>query len=202
MNIRISVAARCRVKIDDKYALIVSLNGLERGKRSLAPIGGGVKTTDLGKRYLIEELGADPSTFEKGNDLRFRLPEDQLDEFRAWLKQTAELERDTAAREFCDEVVMERPLLSKKLALQVTFKPFQLHEGPMRLWSYLGGQMKLVDSYGFEQIYNALLPPEVRAELVQAAEQPNPLIELVTAQEIRQGHSKLSKISDWTRFVL
>lgn len=200
---RISVAARCRIKIGDRYLLIISLNGLKRGERSLAPVGGGVKTTDVGKRYLIDALGADPATFEKGNDLRFRLPKQRIGEFCNWLQRTSELEPDAAAREFRDEIVAERGLLSDRLAQGVTFTRNQLFQGPMRLWSYLGGDTVLVDSYGFEWIYDVTLPPGAERALLRTTEQLEPLAELVTAREIRQGRSSLgSAISDWTKFLL
>ena len=201
-GIRISVAARCRVVVNDRYALIISLNGLKRGERSLAPIGGGVKTTEAGKQHLIDEFGVDPESFEKGYDLRFRLPEERLNDFRMWLETTHDLEADTAAREFIDEVVDERRLLPSGLARQVTFTRTALHDGQMPLWSYLGGKLELVDTHAFEWIYAASLPSAAEKGLVQATLQPEPLIELVTADEINEGHSSLSNISNWTTLLL
>lgn len=192
--IRVSVAARCRVMIDDRYLLVVSLNGLARGVRSLSPAGGGVKTTDAGRNYLIDKLGAE--RFEKGNDLRFHLPEDQLDEFGEWILATDELEPDTAGREFCDELTAERPLLPSELAELVRFtcaqqqRPQDQPWTKMLMWSYPGGKVKnLVETYAFEYVYDATVPPLVQEHLMRELAGPEALIELVTAQEIRDGRT-------------
>src|SRR6266498_987019 len=201
-EVRVSVAARCRLTERARYMLIVSLNGLRRGERSLAPVGGGVKVTNAGKRQLIKLFGA--NSFEKGNDLRFRLPAGQLDELSDWLEATKELETNAARREFYDEVVDERHLLTRRLAQSARFTHRELREGWMNLWSYPGGRLELTRSYGFEQIYDDWLPNEARQKLVQAAQQPNPLVEFVSEKEIRSGrsHRHKSNISPWTKLLL
>jgi len=196
--IRVSVATRCCIKIDNRYALVASLNDFRRGVRSLSPPGGGVKTTDLGRRYLATEMGA--KNFEKDNDLRFRLSPAQLENFADWLENTSELEENAAAREFHDELVSERHLLTSEEARQVTFTPRQAPEAAlpwveMPMWSYLGGVLKLVNTYAFERIYDATVPAQVEARLAAAAG-PEALLELVTAQEIRNGRSLYSTITN------
>lgn len=202
MTMRVSVAARCRVMINGRYVLVISINGRERGDESLGPAGGGIKTTKLGLDQLVKEFGINPETFEKGTDLRFVMDTRRLEDLRGWLASTKQLEPAPAMREFAEEME-QRKILTLEEAQLVTFQLATRHEDDMKMWSYKGGELKQVETHCIEWIYDTILPPDISAALVRASQQPDPLIELVTAEEIKRGHSKRgSKIEDWTRFLL
>lgn len=202
MEIRVSVAERTTLRIDGKYGLVVSMNGLERGERSLGPAGGGVKTTPAGLDDLVRRYGIDPATFEKGTDLRFVMDDQWIVDFRKWLARTDEREWNTIDREFAEEMV-QRELLTLEEAERVTFCWVHHREDDEDMWSYKDGVLKLVPTHCLEHVYDTVLPQDVSAKLLRAAAQPDALIEFVTAAEIKRGRSERgSEIAPWTRFLL
>ncbi len=101
-EIRVSAAGLVRIKIDEKYLLVLNKGALKIDKKVYTPFGGALEFYES-SRVLLESLGA---KFEKGTDLRFKIPEENLEGFEDWFYQR--IGRETIPyRELREELVIE-----------------------------------------------------------------------------------------------
>lgn len=97
-------------RIHNRYgelALLLNKGRLKHNKlRILTPIGGGLEVKDAGRKFLLGR-GAE---FEKGDDLRFWIPDAQMEAVKDWFELRRNRET-SVLRELNEELVDETHLL-------------------------------------------------------------------------------------------
>lgn len=90
------------------YALLLNKGRLHHnGERILSPVGGALEPSSRGRAFLTSRHQAQ---FEPGNDLRFWVPDDQVDAVVAWFVRCRQ--RETSVwRELLEELTDETHLL-------------------------------------------------------------------------------------------
>ncbi|MDD5626853.1 MAG: hypothetical protein PHW01_02525 [Patescibacteria group bacterium] len=196
-EVRVSSASFARIRDSQgRYALLVNKNRAKKGDILLTPIGGAIETTEEGLQTLQQLLEIEKIAFEKGNDLRFRMPGKKANEFRAWFLQRQQRETNPI-REVVEELVDEAELLKREDLgeLQCGLVGFDAElEETTRIGQE--GQMTL----RLLEIFEAGLKAEIITKLEELSNQPNAVIYFVTAEEIQAGQTndgiKISKSSN------
>ncbi len=168
-----------------KYALLINKNRAKKGELLLTPIGGAIEGTEEGLQELQNILGIDPSAFEKGNDLRFKMPGARANEYREWFLNGKGRETDPS-REVVEELVEESGLLTTEeleslrcnhagynTELEETTRTGQEGQVTLRLL----------------EIFRAELSPEIIGKLQELATKPDSLVHFVSDEEIIAGQS-------------
>ncbi|MFA4880379.1 MAG: hypothetical protein WC650_02040 [Candidatus Doudnabacteria bacterium] len=196
-EVRVSSALFARIRDSQgRYALLVNKNRAKKGDILLTPIGGAIEATEEGLQSLQQLLEIEKIAFEKGNDLRFRMPGKKANEFRAWFLQRQQRETNPI-REVVEELVDEAELLKKEDLgeLQCDLVGFDTElEETTRIGQE--GQMTL----RLLEIFEAGLKAEILTKLEELSNQPNAVIYFATAEEIQAGQTndgiKISKSSN------
>ena len=105
-TIRVSAANLARIELEGKLLVGLNKGALKAGKHIYTPFGGALEFHEPARPFL-ESLEA---VFEKGNDLRFVMPEKKLPLFEEWFYQRRQ--RETSPyRELEEELVNEEQAL-------------------------------------------------------------------------------------------
>jgi len=176
-KIRVSCSALARIVIDGKYLLCVNHSSAAKGNTIYTPFGGATEYHTEALSFL-QGLGCE---FERETpDLRFWMPESNLNEYLEWfnMKQGRETSID---RELMEELVEEEHIFD---ALGVsdftaTYKTVIFDKGVFNN----------VESYRYFEIYDVSFTPEKQAIIMDLLDQPDSKIKLVTAQEINAGRT-------------
>lgn len=110
--IRLSVSSMCLIE-DMGWRIALLLNKVRAGSGiyELAPIGWATECSDVWKKELKHLLEIDDEAFEKGNDLRLRIPRQKVWIFRGWFLENRGREIDPI-RELSEELVSEEDILT------------------------------------------------------------------------------------------
>ncbi len=104
-RIRISAAGLAKIELDDK--LLVYLNPKFLPKRRVyTPFGGSLQFHESSQKFF-EKLGA---IFERGNDIRMRIPKERVPDFGRWF-YNREGREISPYRELREELVREEGIL-------------------------------------------------------------------------------------------
>lgn len=168
-----------------KYALLINKNRAKKGDFLLSPIGGAIEATEGGLRELQNTLGIDATAFEKGNDLRFKMPGTKANEYREWFLKGDGRETDPS-REVTEELVDESNLLSTEELqdLQCTKTGYNTE---MEETTRAGqeGQVTL----RLLEIFQANLGPQALNKLLELSSKSGSLVRFVTEEEIVSGQT-------------
>lgn len=189
MLMRVSCAALVLLKHPDgRFALLGSRTKYAAtGARVLTPIGGAIEITPTGKAYLVDSLGVYGDSFE-GNDLRFYLQEDRLNDFREWFLQGSGIELHPAQREFSEELGPdEHDILTPAEANRCNLTLRGRHELNQR--SARRGQERVRTHYFLDFYSASFVPDGVMTKLIDAGARADSLLEFVHASEITQGRT-------------
>ena len=107
---RVSALGFARIRDNaGRYCLLLNRGRLKHnGIRILSPIGGGFEAEPIGMAHLLH-LGA--SHFEGKNELRFRIPDQQIEDVISWFNQR--IQRETSVgRELAEELTSETTALT------------------------------------------------------------------------------------------
>jgi len=181
-DIRISAASLARIKMEDKFLLVLNRNRFQKGHRVYTPFGGAIEFTYHARPYL-GDLGV---RFEDSSALRFALPEKKLAAFESWfyLRQ----ERETSPfRELREELVQEEGILPELLPNQVTSKLLWAVKPPVGPTDRVGQAGVLTQRY--LEIFEVTFVPGVHDQLRKALSAPQTKLRAVTLQEIMAGHT-------------
>lgn len=173
--IRVSCAALCLIEIDDLVLLEVNKN---RGD-VLTPLGGALEFHEAACPVLTE-LGA---VFEKGMDLRFRIPAENLSRFETWFRQRCEREV-SPLRELKEELIEEHGALLRWPDNDVVFDYLGISLD--RVATTRRGLEGVTTSYFFE-LFSATFDARTVEILVQALSQPGSRLRLVPKEAILAG---------------
>lgn len=178
---RICAPAFARIRdANGRYCLLVNKGRLKRGKgRILTPVGGGLAATIEGQNYLVS-LGA--TDFEDGLDLRFRLPDNRVDDVIAWFGQRRQRET-SVLRELAEELGEETDLLSDLEVLEAT----EQFAGPARYNGVTTREVPEQKTLYLIEVFNVTLSPPVMGKLLAASTIPvaDRWMYFVTDDEIR-----------------
>lgn len=195
-EIRISSASFVRISDNEgRFALLLNKVRASKGEIVLSPVGGGIEATSDGLESLRRMLEIDDSTFERGNDLRFRMAGSKVNKYREWFLQRQGREIDSS-REVSEELVDEEALLTKE----------DLNGIDLGMVGY-GSEIEVVNKNNKEittlrliEIFDAKIKNEILEKLKNFSEQPNSVIYFVTLNEIKTGKTvsglKIAKISN------
>lgn len=194
--IRVSCSAPVRLVTSlGQFALLLNKRQLELGKRVLAPIGGVIEAHEGGMDYLRNYLGA--TDFEKGNDLRFRLPRENAQDFVDWLIQQRNREL-TPDREIIEELTDENKVLSLHVLGDMTTKRigygFEIAESTRKGYDQPEETLRIAEVFeltlGREAralLGRSLFPTEFLSDAGNVATNHN--LVGVSRTEILQGHT-------------
>lgn len=196
-EVRISAASFCRIKdAEGKLALLVNHSRAKKGITVLSPIGGGLEATQEGIDMIKDLLDVDESTFEKGNDLRFRMPGSNINKFREWFLSKQQRE-STPHREIDEELIDETGLLDSE-----DLKDIQCGEVSYatELADFNPQGIKDLKSLRILEVFDVKFKPETLQKLAKASQEPNSKIHFVTEEEIRNGKTndgiEIAKVSE------
>lgn len=175
--IRVSCASFARIKVGDKYMLILNGNAIMKGNKIYGPIGGGLEFLESGREFLTS-INASP---EKSNyDLRIRLPKENLEEFKKWFYSKADRENGVF-REVQEELVDEMQILKSISESDVTESYVKTSED--EAVSQKIGFEGTFTKYIFE-IYEVTFSEKVQKELLEACNEKIQIVGLFTEEEI------------------
>ncbi len=185
-EVRVSSASFIIIQDESgRYALLINKNRAKKGDLLLAPIGGAIEGTAEGLQELQSILGIDSTAFEKGNDLRFKMPGAKANEYREWFLSGKGRENDPS-REVVEELVDESNLLTNEELQTLECNPagynVELEETTR---TGQEGQVTL----RLLEIFRAELAPEIIGKLKDLASKPDSLIRFVSSEEIAAGRS-------------
>ena len=118
---RISGLAFARIRDSrGRYALLLNRGRLRHNRiRILSPVGGGVELTPDGKAYLEQRFRT--HGFERGLELRCRVPDDMVRRIGTWFASAVPEHREVSVlRELAEELVEETQLLEVPDLLGIT----------------------------------------------------------------------------------
>lgn len=196
-EVRISAAAFSRIK-DSKgrLALLVNYNMAKKGVTVLTPIGGGIKITPEGHDAIKDAFGIDESTFEKENDLRFRMKGADINEFREWFLNGEEREADPQ-RELEEELIDETGILDKE-DLEGARHSEATYATELSDFNPQG--IPDLKSLRILEVFDIELKPETAEKLEEASRDQDSPIHFVTGEEIRNGETndgiKIASVSE------
>jgi hypothetical protein len=179
-DIRISAANLARIKMEDKYLLVLNRNRLKNGHRVYTPFGGAIEFQYYARPYL-GDLGV---RFEDGSALRFALPQTKLAAFESWFYLRQERE-NTPFRELQEELVREEGILPELLPNQVTAELLWAVKPPAGPTDRVGQEGILTQRY--LEIFEVTFVPGVHDQLIAALAAPQTKLRAVTLQEILAG---------------
>ena len=186
-TIRISCAALCRIEIGDEFLLEINKN---RGN-VLTPIGGAFEFREDARPFL-ESLGAE---FQKGSDLRLRIPTEKIPDFREWFLKKEGRETDPL-RELREELIDEHRVLSAWPDEEPVLSFLKLVE--LQEIATGKGQEGVLTQY-FYEIFSVRLPHTVECACVDASSRINATLHLLSREErtslTPQGHFPLAETS-------
>lgn len=107
LHIRVSCASLCRIKVGQRFLLLLNRNRRSKGIYQLSPIGGALEVTDLD---FLALFGATPENPDEP-DLRFTMPHRMLGTFRQWF-YSGQGRETSPFRELYEELVAETGLLT------------------------------------------------------------------------------------------
>lgn len=186
----VTVSSRCAIWVGNKQLVYVNGKSIDRGQPELWMFGGGVVTTDEGRRKLEVQCDATDFSGDNGkdedssNDLRFWLPESKVSAFHRWLDDNEpgfQIVKD-AERELREEC--ENHDLPMHLACQVQFGRFRRVDEERDSWSYQG--KKIPNALCYDYIVPGRVTGQAAAELraVVAASQN---LYLITRTDVQGG---------------
>jgi hypothetical protein len=182
---RISMPGLARICDEEGlYLLLINQGRMRNGHgRVLSPIGGALEARP-DTSYLTAAFGA--TDFEKGLDLRFRVPNDRVEEVVAWAKTRTGRET-TMLREFMEEVVgpeSEERLLDEADIVGICET---LIEGIIpRSEETVRPVAEKTTRYLVER-YEVVLPERALMKFKAASQVDNPLVYFVSGEEITNG---------------
>jgi hypothetical protein len=178
-EVRVSAASLVKIDLDGKYLVGLNKGALKSGKRVYTPFGGALEFFESA-RFFLEGIGAN---FEKGNDLRFTIPERNLSAFESWFyaKRDREL---SPYRELEEELVKEEKIFLEMPSYAVNLE----HLGTYRDRSCVGrfkpeGRM----TQRYFEVFHANFAPKYIEWLRLALEKDNTPLMLVSEDEIASG---------------
>lgn len=206
---RYDIATRAEIFMPDNRRLFtIDINSDTSGNRETWMFGGGIEGTDEG----IEELRTAYEAFDfeggsegnPGNDLRFKLPLQAVDNFEPdWLgTYQPGLPIITTAYTELNEEAAEHGL-PPELAALIQFENSFRHTVAWQLrYSYLGGVLERMPCICYDYFVRGFVPPQA-AEAVEAAVYNSRYLELVTDDEIAAGVTYSgTPISEMCKLVL
>lgn len=186
-EVRISAAAFSRIKdAKGRYALLVNYSMAKKGVTVLTPIGGGIKITPEGHDNIKDLFDIDETTFEKENDLRFRMKGADINEFREWFLSKEQREADPQ-RELEEELIDETELLEQE-DLEGAKHSEATYATELSDFNPQG--IPDLKSLRILEVFDIELKPATQEKLAQSASNPDSLIHFVTEEEIRNGETK------------
>jgi len=181
-EIRISAAALCRIKIDNKFLLILNKSHLEKGKLVYMPLGGHIKVNYNGRNYLIEEFNArflEDSNDNVSYDLNIVIKKNMLKDFNNWFELGYGRET-TPLRELKEELVDEMGIVDslkgRDTQSKYSFRISQID----RSKKYIGQTKR------YFEFHDVGLGIDLEDKIKDAADESY-LIALVTEEEIGNG---------------
>ena len=177
--IRVSAANLAKIPLDDKLLVALNKSRLKKGKMVYTPFGGAIEFEPEARAFL-NGLEAE---FEKGNDLRFTMPEENIAAFENWFMRAQDRELNPY-RELREELVEEEQVLDK-LGRNDLVTAY-LGTAKERAETDRPGQEGQV-TQRFLEVFDVEFQPEYQAKLKDAAYDTNTRLALVTPEEIEQG---------------
>lgn len=193
---RISGASFARIRDDaGRYVLLVN-RGRQRhaGQLVLSPIGGGL-LRQCGTEFFTAAFGADH--FEAGRDLRFWVPDDNVEKVVEWFQTRKGRER-TVRREFLEELTDETGIFTRGQLRTVRY----CYVGFRRYRDMTTRNVFDKRTQYLIEVFDVILPGNLMAGLVAAAAEKDPVIYFATEDEIKVGSTNGVKIGGITKLIL
>ena len=178
--IRVSAAGLCRIGMNNGFLLSLNKSRLAKRIRNFTPFGGAIEFNESAKPFL-KELGV---IFEKGNDLRFTIPENNLAELEKWFYLRTEREI-SPFRELQEELVEEEKVLPN-LPPTAVRSEYLWTIKPARVGTDRPGQEGMITQRYFE-IFNIVFTPEVYENINNHLGETGSRLAVLTAEEILAG---------------
>jgi hypothetical protein len=179
------ISGNCLASIvddDGRYALLVNKGWLtHNGRKALSPVGGAFELESQGYRYLVT-LGA--QNFEKGNDLRCRVPDNKVKKVVRWFRRRTGRET-SVLRELTEELTDETGILTRSGLAGIT----QEYSGYTRYDALTTRDVPEKQTAYLLEIFNVTVRREIMRKLHVAAEVPSKqrLLYFVTREELLAG---------------
>lgn len=180
-DIRISVAGLARIKFEDKFLLGLNKSRLNAGKKIYTPFGGALEFYASVRPFLLSI----EAIFEKGNDLRFSLPEHRLSEFEGWFYKRIQREI-SPYRELREEFVDEEKIFSG-LSEDKINSEYLITTTEVVVTDKPGQEGRLTKR--FFEIYNVTFSEEYKEKIITDLKQSDTHLGLLTEKKILSGMS-------------
>lgn len=196
-DVRFSIAYLYQINFDNKYLLIQG----HKIPGQYQPIGGVFKVlnsfSEVKNKYQI--IFDDESRFYDDGDLRFETKGKHVQNIIKWFNSKKNREVNVI-REFYEELI-ETELLKSNCLFELKFEFLNKIESKIEYSEHFQKyEVKIFE------IYNVILPEDIKQEIRQLIEQDNEKLKLVSADEIQKKcftyKNKSYKISEHSKYIL